>query len=231
MSISTEYSGSTQCMHCRARSYSSTLMDSRQGSPTTIHGRMSSSSSLPSMAASFSRSIEEVHEGYFSFQSVGLLEPEVREQPDNEHSKVDQEGRTTSRSRQSKTATSRPHVKQASRSNSFSRLLDVLPLKRSNTVSYLRQSSSRPRTRAAHPFSVSSSSSNRGTATTAIKRPSLLDTVKMKSDPYIDIERMKCERRYTSYYRKMRDGFPRQCRNFIEGCPLKGKSLNHVRPN
>lgn len=62
----------TRCMHCRARSYSSSVMSDHNSS--ALHGRIVSSSSLPSMAASFSSSSEE-GEGYFSFKSIGLHEP------------------------------------------------------------------------------------------------------------------------------------------------------------
>lgn len=76
-------SGSTQqsmdndtarCMHCRARSYSSSVMSS-SAENLSIHNRLFSSSSLPSMAASFS---SEESAGYFSFKSIGLHEPGER---------------------------------------------------------------------------------------------------------------------------------------------------------
>lgn len=121
---------------------------------------------------------------------------------------ISQDGRSRKSQEQHAPQSSKKHVRHASRSHSLSRLFGAfVPSSNSNTMPTQKKY---PRTRAAHPFSATTSSPQPpSTPSTAPKRPSLLDTVKMKSDPCIDIERMKCERQHRSYYEKRCEmGFP-----------------------
>lgn len=67
------------CMHCRARSSSSSVLSADNA---LSNKRLFSSSSLPSLAASDS---SQESEGYFSFQSIGLREPGDQVEPSYRH--------------------------------------------------------------------------------------------------------------------------------------------------